>query len=309
MFSNSSTIGRESNSSLPLECKKNKVGYLVLATNGLHTIPAKVRTTLDKTHIFPDIWQKTHIFPDIWQKTHIFPDIWQKNTYLSRYLAKQQFFLSFFLSRSTLQNQLECKKSESATPILATNSRSMHNSSKKNLRPKSGDKNWKTTECFPIRERLRGGNSNDLSNQFFSNIWAKRFLSRILHFWLVLFANSGEPTNSFGGNSNPKDEVDQEEDEVGQLRNLFASWKRFGYIYFFLSQNEIFYPRRREKQKYFPFHFRCAKRNWYIYFSCFYYSPKNQLSLPLECKKSESATPILATNSRSMHNSSQSAQH
>ena len=92
VFSNSSTIGRESNSSLPLECKKNKVGYLVLATNGLHTIPAKVRTTLDKTHIFPDIWQKTHIFPDIWQK----------NTYLSRYLAKQQFFLS----RSTLQNQL-----------------------------------------------------------------------------------------------------------------------------------------------------------------------------------------------------------
>ena len=153
----------------------------------------------------------------------------------------------------------------------------MHNSSKKNLRPKSGDKNWKTTECFPIRERLRGGNSNDLSNQFFSNIWAKRFLSRIPHFWLALFANSGEPTNSFGGNSNPKD-------EVGQLRNLFASWKRFGYIYFFLSQNEIFYPRRREKQKYFPFHFRCAKRNWYIYFSCFYYSPKNQLSLPSEIR-------------------------
>ena len=71
---------------------------------------------------------------------------------------------------------------------------------------------------------------------------------------------------------------------MGQLRNLFASWKRFGYIYFFLSQNEIFYPRRREKQKYFPFHFRCAKRNWYIYFSCFYYSPKNQLSLPSEIR-------------------------
>ena len=242
------------------------MGYLVLATNGLHTIPARVHNTR----------QKTHIFPDIWQKNTYLSRYLAKNTYLSRYPAKQQFFLSFFLSRPTLQNQLECKKSESATPILATNSRSMHNSSKRicaQLETRIG----KPQSVFQFGNGLEGENSNDLSNQFFSNIWAKRFLSRILHFWLVLFANSGEPTNSFGGNSNPKD-------EVGQLRNLFASWKRFGYIYFFLSQNEIFYPRRREKQKYFPFHFRCAKRNWYIYFSCFYYSPKNQLSLPSEIR-------------------------
>ena len=56
------------------------------------TIPAKVRTTLDKTHIFPDIWQKN---------TYLSRYL-AKNTYLSRYLAKQQFFLS----RPTLQNQL-----------------------------------------------------------------------------------------------------------------------------------------------------------------------------------------------------------
>ena len=97
VFSNSSTIGRESNSSLPLECKKkkNKVGYLVLATNGLHTIPAKVRTTLDKTHIFPDIWQKNTYLSRYLAKNTYLSRYLAKNTYLSRYLAKQQFFLSF----------------------------------------------------------------------------------------------------------------------------------------------------------------------------------------------------------------------
>ena len=101
VFSNSSTIGRESNSSLPLECKKNKVGYLVLATNGLHTIPARVHNTRQNTYLSRYLAKNTYLSRYLAKNTYLSRYL-AKNTYLSRYLAKQQFFLS----RPTLQNQL-----------------------------------------------------------------------------------------------------------------------------------------------------------------------------------------------------------
>ena len=102
MFSNSSTIGRESNSSLPLECKKKQSGLPRFGNKWTpHDSSQSAHNTRQNTYLSRYLAKNTYLSRYLAKNTYLSRYL-AKNTYLSRYLAKQQFFLS----RPTLQNQL-----------------------------------------------------------------------------------------------------------------------------------------------------------------------------------------------------------